>query len=120
MRSALFGTILLAAPPLGSWATAAECVAVKYRDTPVCLSTFTCNETPQSSFVREICFDPAKFYMLINLNGTWYHYCAVDRSSFVALIHASSVGAYYNKNFRGRGPVHGPFDCRDHPVPTYP
>lgn len=117
-RSVLLGTILLAAS--GSLATAAECVAVKYRDTPVCLTTFKCDATPQSSFVRQICFDAAKSYMLINLNGTWYHYCAVDQRSHDALVHAPSVGAYYNENFRSHGPVHGPFDCRDHPVPTYP
>jgi hypothetical protein len=90
----------------------AECIAIKYRDTPVCLNTFTCTETPQSSFVRQICYDATKSYMLIKLNDTWYHYCAVDR--------ASSVGTYYNQNFRSRGSVHGPFDCRDRPVPNYP
>jgi hypothetical protein len=36
------------------------------------------------------------------------------------LIHASSIGTYYNQNFRSQGTVHGPFDCRDHPVPVYP
>jgi hypothetical protein len=98
----------------------AECVVVKYRDTPVCLNTFACQETPQSSFVRKVCFDAAKSYMLIKLNDTWYHYCAVDRSSVDNLINAASVGTYYNQNFRSQGPVHGPFDCRDHPVPDYP
>jgi KTSC domain len=100
-------------------AFAAECIIVKYRDTPVCLATFTCKETPQSSFVREICYDAAKSYMLIKLNDTWYHYCAVDHTSVDNLIHASSVGSYYNQSFRSHGPVHGPFDCRDHPVPGY-
>jgi hypothetical protein len=46
-------------------AFATECVAVKYRDTPVCLTTFMCAETPQSSFIREVCYDGAKSYMLI-------------------------------------------------------
>jgi hypothetical protein len=101
-------------------AFAAECVIVKYRDTPVCLATFICAETPQSSFVREICYDGAKSYMLIKLNEIWYHYCAVDLPAVDNLIHASSVGRYYNHYFRSQGPVHGPFDCRDHPVPNYP
>jgi len=43
------------------------CVAVKYRDTPVCLDKFVCTGTPQSTFVREVCYDPAKLYMLIEL-----------------------------------------------------
>jgi hypothetical protein len=64
--------------------------------------------------------DAAKSYMLIKLNETWYHYCAVDRTSVDNLIHANSVGTYYNQNFRSHGPVHGPFDWRDHPVPEYP
>ena len=105
---------------LTSWSASAECVTIKYRDTPVCLNTFACNETPQSSFVRQICYDAAKSYMLIKLNETWYHYCVVDRASVDNLIHASSVGTYYNQHFRSQGPVHGPFDCRDHPVPDYP
>jgi len=98
----------------------ATCVAIKYRDTPVCLDTFICTETPQSSFVQQICYDAAKSYMLIKLNETWYHYCSVDRASIDGLIHASSVGTYYNQHFRSQGPVHGPFDCRDNPVPVYP
>jgi hypothetical protein len=99
---------------------AAECVTIKYRETPVCLDTFKCVETPQSSFVRKVCFDAAKSYLVIKLNDVWYHYCAVDRASFESLTAASSIGSYYNQNFRSRGAVHGPFDCRDHPVPTYP
>jgi hypothetical protein len=98
----------------------AACVAIKYRDTPVCLDTFVCAETPQSSFVRQICYDAAKSYMLIKLNETWYHYCSVDRPSVDNLIHASSVGTYYNQHFRSQGPLHGPFDCRDYAVPVYP
>lgn len=105
---------------LTPWPVFAECVTVKYRDTPVCLNTFACTETPRSSFVRTICYDVAKSYMLIKLNDTWYHYCAVNRASVENLTQAPSVGTYYNKNFRSHGPLHGPFDCRDHPVPVYP
>jgi hypothetical protein len=110
----------------------AECVTVKYRGSPpawspVCLDTFKCTETPQSSFVREICYDAKKSYMLIKLNETWYHYCSVDSESVAHLIKGTpiddkepSVGRNYNKTFRSHGSVHGPFDCRDHPVPAYP
>ena len=82
----------------------AECVTVKYRDTAACLDTFKCVETPQSSFVRKICYDAAKSYMLIKLNETWYHYCSVDPKSVDNLIkgtpidNKTSVGRYYNKN----------------------
>jgi hypothetical protein len=40
------------------------------------------DDAPQSSFVRKVCFDATKSYMLIKLNDTWYHYCTVDRASF--------------------------------------
>ena len=110
--------MLLVFAPDNAFARAA-CVTIKYRDTQVCLDTFVCTETPESSFVRNICYDAAKSYMLIKLNDTWYHYCSVDRASIDGLIHASSVGTYYNQHFRSQGPVHGPFDCRDHPLPDY-
>jgi len=115
----VLGAILLAAG-VGSSPAYAECVTIKYRDTRVCLNTFTCTDTPQSSFVRTVCYDTAKSYMLIKLNDTWYHYCAVDAASIGKLVHASSVGTQYNQFFRSHDGVHGPFDCRDHPVPSYP
>ena len=58
--------------------------------------------------------------MVIKLNETWYPYCEIDAGTVQALITAESVGAFYNKNVR-RQPdgTHGPFDCRDHPIPSY-
>jgi hypothetical protein len=117
-RSLGAGIILLST--VLAWPALADCVVVKYRDTPVCLQTFKCTETPQSSFVQTACYDKAKSYMLIKLNDTWYHHCSVDPASFDNLINAESVGTYYNQHFRSHGTVHGPFDCRDHPVPVYP
>ena len=97
---------------------AVACITVKYRSTPVCFNkSVVCTETPQSSFIRAVCYDAAASYMLINLDGVWYHYCAVDSASVHNLIHASSPGTYYNQNFRSHGSLHGPYDCRDHPVP---
>ena len=52
-------TFLTFAVVLWSWqALAAECVTVKYRDTTVCLDSFACTDTPQSSFVRRVCMTP--------------------------------------------------------------
>jgi len=116
----IVGIVLFGLAELTSWSALAECVTIKYRDTPVCLNSFSCTNTPQSSFVRAICFDAAKSYMLIELNNTWYHYCAVDRASVDNLLEATSIGTYFNNHFRSHGLVHGPFDCRDHPVPDYP
>ena len=96
-------------------------MSIKYRNTPVCLDAFACTEIPQSSFVREICFNAAKSYMLIKLNNTWYHYCAVDRASVDNLIHAPSVGTYLQPDFSE--PWHGARAFRlqrIHSVPDYP
>ena len=110
----------------------AECVTVKYRgtpnphdppelrDAPVCLNTFECTKTPQGGDVREVCYDREKKYMLIKLNETWYHYCSVDRASKDNLLNAKAIYKHYLVYFRSHDPVHGPFDCRDYPVPKYP
>ena len=56
------GIALLAA---SSVRAPAECVTVKYRETPVCLDTFKCVETRQSSFVRADGFDERKSYLVV-------------------------------------------------------
>lgn len=61
------------------WAAAplrAETVVVKYRGS-VDLKPFACTDITQSSFIRRVCFDKANEYMLISLNGTYYHYCEI-------------------------------------------
>ena len=110
----------------------ADCVTVRYRgspnyrdppeirDAPVCRDRFECTKTPQGGDVREVCYDKRKSYMLINLKQTWYHYCSVDPASHTGLLTAQSIYEYYLDHFRSHGPVHGPFDCRDHSVPNYP
>lgn len=97
----------------------AEAVCVKYGPCPLDLSAFTCTDTARSSFVRRVCYDEPKRFMVIKLNETWYPYCAVDATSVGALLSADSVGRHYNERFRTRGSVHGPFDCRDRPIPNY-
>jgi hypothetical protein len=94
----------------------ADSVNVKYRG-PVDLKSFSCRDVT-SSFVRRICFDKAQQYMLIDLSGTWYHYCEIDASTVDALVTASSVGSFYNQRIKGSG-NDGPFDCRTHKVPRY-
>ena len=73
------------------------------------------NTTPNSSFVRQVCYDPPKRFMAIKLKETWYPYCEVDAASVQALLSATSIGAHYNQYFRSKmDGTHGPFDCRDH------
>ena len=68
----------------GSSATLAEKVNVKYRGEAE-LGPFTCHTIQQSSFVNRVCYDSVNSYMLIALNGIYYHYCAIDAATVNAL-----------------------------------
>jgi hypothetical protein len=104
--------LLIFAAMLVPTIAATETVDVKYRG-PVDLESFACKDTPQSSFVRRVCFDKANSYMLIQLQGTWYHYCEIDPGTVGSLLGAESVGRYFNASIKGR------FDCRTNRVPNY-
>jgi hypothetical protein len=93
-------------------AARAETVDVKYRG-QVDLKAFDCVDITRSSFIRRVCYDQTNEYMLINLNGTYYHYCEIDSDTVAALKTADSMGRYFN------GEVKGHFDCRTNRVPTY-
>jgi hypothetical protein len=88
----------------------AESVYVKYRG-EVDLRFFDCTDIARSSFIRRVCYDRHNEYMLISLNGTFYHYCEIDGGTVSALMTAESMGRYYNASIKGR------FDCRTHRVP---
>jgi KTSC domain len=101
---------LLIATPVSS-----ETVDVKYRGI-VDLKPFACTDTPRSSFIQRVCYDRAQSYMLINLRGTYYHYCELPPATFDAFTTALSMGQFYNQKIKGTG-SDGPFDCRTHRVP---
>ena len=90
----------------------AETVNVKYRGV-VALEPFACETITHSSLVKRICYDRREQYMIINLQGTYYHYCEIDAGKVSALHNASSMGRYFNENIKGR------FDCRTRRVPSY-
>jgi KTSC domain len=101
--------------------TLSASICVKYGPCPLNVSAFTCADTPRSSFVRRVCYDDKKSFMVIKLKETWYPYCDIDSGTVQALIAADSVGSFYNEKIRSRRDgTHGPFDCRDHPMPDYP
>ncbi|WP_210134364.1 KTSC domain-containing protein [Pseudotabrizicola sediminis] len=89
----------------------AETVDVKYQGR-VSLHTFDCAPTKPSSLVKRLCFDEARSYLLVDLTGTFYHYCAVDPETVSEWRSASSLGRFYNDNIKG-----GQFDCRVQGVP---
>jgi hypothetical protein len=90
----------------------AETVNVKYRG-PVDLKPFACETVARSSLVRRVCYDRREQYMIISLNGTYYHYCEIDAATVASLLSADSMGRYYNRNIKGN------FDCRVRRLPTY-
>jgi hypothetical protein len=90
----------------------AESVYVKYRG-EVDLAPFDCTDITGSSFIYRVCYDEANEYMLINLRGTYYHYCGIDDGTVSALLAAGSMGRFYNANIKGN------FDCRINRVPEY-
>ena len=95
----------------------AETVTVKYRgDVP--LDTFECQNIDRSSLVKRVCYDATQQYMVISLNGTYYHYCEIGQGTVDSLLTAQSMGKYFNANIKGSG-SDGPFDCRTHRVPEY-
>ena len=85
-----------------------ETVDVKYRGT-VDLTPFACTDTPRSSFIERVCYDKAQSYMLINLRGTYYHYCEMPAETFNAFLTAPSMGQFYNQKIKGSG-SDGPYD----------
>ena len=91
---------------------AAETVNVKYRG-PVDLAPFACESVSRSSLVKRVCYDKREQYMIINLQGTYYHYCGIDAGTVGQLQNADSMGRYYNAAIKGR------FDCRTGRVPAY-
>ena len=81
---------------------------VKYRTTPVDVGEdkFERISRAASSLVYDAWFSARDNYLVINLQGVNYHYCAVPRSVWSGLNSAPSRGAYYRQAIRGN------FDCR--------
>jgi hypothetical protein len=117
MRIFLAGAGMIVATLLLSPAGAEE-VCVKYHK---CLDVdqFKCETIARSSFINRVCYLEAKRYMIIKLKETYYHYCGVTPEAVTEFLAAPSMGRYYNDNFRSKPDgTHGPFDCRDHPIPV--
>jgi hypothetical protein len=96
----------------GANATFGESVYVKYRGS-VNLSPFACQNTPQSSVVKRICYDAKEGYVVVRLRDTYYHYCEVPRDVVKGWGNSASLGRYYNAKIKGR------YDCRLLYMPAY-
>jgi hypothetical protein len=103
---AIVGASLLASVAI------AETVVPKYGEA-VDLAPFSCSDVTRSSFIRRVCFDKAKSYMLIRLKDTYYHYCNIPENTVTALMTADSMGRFFNAQVKGN------YDCRVNPPPKY-
>jgi hypothetical protein len=78
----------------------AETIIPKYGEA-VDLASFSCSDVTRSSFIKRVCFDKAKSYMLIRLKDTYYHYCNIPESAVTALMAADSMGRFFNSQVKG-------------------
>jgi len=89
-------------------------VTIKYRNDKVNISASNFEPLDKSdSTVKGAWYDSGNEYMVIKLNGTYYHYCGMPSSAWSGLKAASSLYSYYQDDIKGN------FDCRENPVPRY-
>jgi hypothetical protein len=91
---------------IGSSIAQAESVFVKYRG-EVDLKPFECTATARSSFINRVCYDHRNDYMLISLNGTFYHYCEIPTGTVSSLLNAPSMGRPVSRAIS----IAGCFEC---------
>ena len=97
-RSALLMLALAYTGVVPAWA--GEVVHVKYRGS-VDLAPFMCGWTPRSSVVKRLCYDAKERYVVVNLTGTYYHYCEVPASTVSSWRTAESLGKFFNSRIKG-------------------
>lgn len=90
-------------------------IIIKYRDDSVDVGNprFEYLNTSKSSFVRGAWYDSVNKYMIINLNGTNYHYCGLPASTWSSFKNADSFGTYHETH------IYKNYDCRNNHVPIY-
>lgn len=89
-------------------------VKIKYRDDKVNISSSNFEQLDKSdSTVKGAWYDSGNEYMVINLGGTYYHYCGMPSSAWGDFKAGSSPYDYYQDSIKGS------FDCRENPVPRY-
>lgn len=92
----------------------AKNIHVKYRGVvDVENGQFVSYKLKPSSLVQEIYFDASNRYLIVNLNGTNYHYCGIEKNVVETWVSSESLGRFYNYNIKGN------FDCRKNPMPNY-
>ena len=112
IRSIALMLVTIATAPISS-----ETVSVKNRGA-IDLGPFACTDTPRSSVIQRVCYDRKENYLLINVGGTYYHFCELKPETFEAFATASSMGQFFKQEIESSASG-APFDCRTHRVPDY-
>lgn len=66
-----------------------------------------------SSFIGGAWYDKKYSYLIIKLNGVYYHYCGLPVSTWSDFKEAPSLGKFYNQYIKEK------FDCRFDIIPDY-
>ena len=90
-------------------------IDIKYRDDDVNVlgDNFEYLSTEGSSLVDDAWFDESNSYMIIGLDGTYYHYCSLPSATWELFKTAPSFGTYYASYIKGH------YDCRYNYMPIY-
>jgi hypothetical protein len=120
MPAVLFIVLLLLTLP-----ARAEEACPEYRNGCVPLEHFQCSDiADKDKEIQRLCYNEPARYMIIwllNRQGSYtpYNYCDIGPIEITSLKSSPVPYAYYIAHIRSkRNGDHGPFDCRDHPVPA--
>lgn len=92
----------------------AESVDVKYRGlVDVDNGKFSQLTLKPSTFIHNMYYDDDNQYLLVQLTGVYYQYCAMPSSTVNSWVSSASLGRFYNANIKGE------YDCRITPPPKY-
>src|SRR2546423_12557464 len=103
----------------------AEQACIKYHKC-ISLDAFKCDTITRSSAVHRVCYSQAHRYLVLwykRRNGEPsepYHFCELGPDVYHEFLTAPSMGRFQRDRITGTKNQHGPFDCRDHPIPTIP
>lgn len=89
-----------------------ELVSVKYQGM-VDVSRMQCETITRSSYINRLCYDASEQYVVVLLDNTYYHHCAIPENIVSNWREADSMGRFYRYSIRGN------FDCRLSTPPAY-
>ncbi len=61
------------------------------------LAPFACTDTPRSTVVQRVCYDPKRAHLLVNIGGEYAEYCGLSATTFDAFFVAPSMGQFFRQ-----------------------